>query len=358
MNYKDTLMWKEIGGYGLLDAALKENSAAVKEIAAQVKSKKIDVVYAVGRGTSDHALVYFKYLTEVTAGIPVALGACSVVTMYNGKLDLSHALVIGVSQSGRAEDVIGVIKNAKNSGAVTAVITNDKNSPLSKCADYSLYCACGEEKSVAATKTFTSQLFVLTMLANALGEGKYTGLIENLKDSLAKAFPAADEITDRLSAKIKDFDEGFVLARGASSALAFECGLKLQETSYMRMRAYHISDFYHGPMAMVTDGACVIVFVSRKDLDGKVTEERGADADRCIRQLLSLGADVHVITDDNELALKFPQADVNILPCAENEAEAVFFFALTAQTLACKTSCARGLNPDSPRALKKVTVTV
>lgn len=350
-------MWREIARSIQLDATYEANKAVLSDLVGVLKARRIKFVYAVGRGTSDHALIYFKYLAETLAGVPVALGACSVFTMYGGLPDLSQCLVLGVSQSGRAEDVIGVLRAAKAQGAVVAAVTNDEQSPMARLADHCLVCACGEEKSVAATKTFTAQLYLLTMLADAwAADHPLSQTARILPCRLAERFAEIDRLTDGLARRLTGVDEGFVLARGLSGAIAFECALKLQETSYMRMRAYHSSDFYHGPMAMVSSGTCVLAFYSGRDLRGRDIDARGKDIERFIGQMASSGAELTLITDDRRAAALCGNA-LLLQPFAD-EVEGVFAFALFAQMLACKVSCARGCDPDAPRALKKVTVTI
>ena len=178
---------------------------------------------------------------------------------------------------------------------------------------------------------------------------------QEIGDLLEKAVPAIDAATDPMAKDFVGADECFVLSRGVSSALAFECGLKLQETCYIRARAYHSSDFYHGPMAMIAEGTKVILFASKHSLHGG-DEVHRADCRKCAEKMCELGADLYIVTDDAE-AYEDLIAHIVESPGGECEAQTVFFFALAVQMLACKTSCGKGLSPDSPRALKKVTVT-
>ena len=214
-----------------------------------------------GRGTSDHALFYFKYLVEIMSEYTAGYVAPSVVTMYDGKVNFAGNLVLGCSQSGYAADVIAVIERANEQGAVTVAITNDTESPLAKAAKYHIYLNAGKEISVAATKTFSVQLYAMLNLACALAHrddltAKYAGLSEKI----AKFFKEANEFTDADADRLKTMKDGFCLARGLAYPIAFEGGLKLQETCYIRMRGYAMSDFYHEPMAMVNEGTQVVVY--------------------------------------------------------------------------------------------------
>ena len=354
MNYESTLMWKELNETPDIVSGLYQRNATVLErICAAVGSKAIASIYTVARGTSDHAMLYLKYLCETELGIPVASGAPSVVTLYGGAMRLENALVIGCSQSGKAADVLEVIRAANACGGITVSITNDESSPLAQTAQYHLYCDAGEEKSVAATKTFCSQLYLSMLLVSALkGERCDRQIGSMLKRARASLERAAFSLAERFV----DAKECFLLARGVSSAIAFECGLKLQETCYIRARAFHSSDFYHGPMAMIESGTKVIVFSSKHSLAGGSDELRREDDRKCAKKMRDLGADLYIITDQAE-AFQDIGATVLSIEGGKTEAETVFAFAMTIQMFACKVSCAKGLNPDVPRALNKVTIT-
>lgn len=361
MDYKSTLMWKEITQTPNVFKAFSGNNAQkIKSAAEEIKAKGIKHIYAVARGTSDHALMFFKYAMEIECGIPVTLGACSVVTLYEGALDLSGSLVIGCSQSGRAADVLEIIKLAKSQGAMTLSITNNEDSPLAAEAAYHLFCSAGEEKSVAATKTFSAQLFALLSLVAAV---KNSDKIQSALNGLAeKAAIDIEKIDTAASACAKDYmgmKSGFILSRGITYAIAFEAALKLQETSYIQMKGYATSDFFHGPMAMVSDKTPVLIFAAKYGFDnGALAKNHLDDQIKGIDKMIELGADTAVITDDSRLLEKYKgQAKFYLIPAGQSEYFTMFNFALFAQMLACKISCGIGNNPDSPRALNKVTVT-
>ena len=354
MKYTETLMWKELNEAPAVLKTLAQKNADVLQKIAQ-DAKNVTGIYTAARGTSDHAMIYLKYLAESILGLPTASGAPSVATMYEGKLNLKNYLVIGCSQSGKAADVMEIVRAGNDCGAVTVAITNDEPSPLAKLAKYHLCCFAGEEKSVAATKTFSCQLYLSLLLVNALA-GKDGACIGEIGTLLENALSSIDKATDSMAKDFVEAQECFVLSRGVSSALAFECGLKLQETCYIRARAYHSSDFYHGPMAMIGNGTKVILFASAHSLCGASEEVHRADCRKCAEKMCELGADLYIVTDDDE-AYEDLLAHIVKVPGGKSEAQTVFFFALTAQMLACKTSCGKGLSPDSPRALKKVTVT-
>ena len=152
MDYKQTLMWKELNQTPeVINNLAKSNVEALESIFKAFFSRKINSIYVAARGTSNHALIFFEYLMEVNCGIPVTLGYPGVITLYNGKLNLCNCLVIGCSQSGEAADALSVIDRGNSQGALTVAITNYVDSPMAKAANFHLELFAGEEKSVAAT---------------------------------------------------------------------------------------------------------------------------------------------------------------------------------------------------------------
>lgn len=354
MDYKSSLMWKELNETPKILAGLREvNASALSEMRKAVQAADIGCICAAARGTSSHAMLFFRYLIECRLGIPFSVCAPSAVTIYGAKMRYENTFVIGCSQSGRAADVMEVLAAANRCGAVTAAITNDEHSPLAKSAQYHLYCNAGEEKSVAATKTFCSQLYLSLLLADAFGAKTD---IREIAEFLARAMPSLDAATDGMAKDFLRAEGCFILGRGLSSSLAFECGLKLQETCYIRARAYCSSDFYHGPMAMVEEGTKIILFASKHSISSETEQAHREDYIRCAKKMEELGADLYIITDD-EQSFRSMNVHVELVPGGKTEAETAFCFALAAQMLACKVSCGKGLSPDSPRALQKVTVT-
>lgn len=350
MDYKSTYMWKEINeACAPIRAFRAANAATIASIVKDVEKKGVSNIDLAARGTSDHALMYFKYVVETLAGYTAAYVAPSVVTMYDGKVNYGKDLVIGCSQSGHAADVIAVIERANAQGAVTVAVTNDDTSPLAHAAKYHLYLGAGKEISVAATKTFTLQLYALLSLAVALAHKP--DMYADVADKLEKWMAEADALTTAEAKRICGMKDGFALARGITYAIAFESSLKLQETCRIRMRAYAMSDFYHGPMQMVDEGTHVLIYAPGSD-----NEELVADRKKCIEKMLSFKADVTLVTDSPELA-KYKDAHVSLLSALGDEYEVMFAFAVFAQQLACKISVAKGLDPDNPPALNKITIT-
>lgn len=359
MKHTETLMWKEINEtpriFGEIQAA---NESVMSELVKAIKQGTAKNFVAAARGTSDHALIYFKYVLEVNSEYTVGLSAPSVVTLYKGKINYANSIVIGCSQSGKAADVLEVIKRGNEQGAITIAVTNDPESPMAKEAKFHLCCSAGLESSVAATKTFSAQLFIMLWLSAELSENKEDlMLLKNLKQEIEKVIPQIDAQTTKYADKFKDMKSGFVLSRGVTYPIALEATLKLQETCYIQMKGYAGSDFYHGPMAMVNENTPVIIYCAENQGDGEMKNTVRADQIKCIEKMISLKAPVLLVTNDVLLTGKFGKCNDALLNFSVPEEVCMFAFALFAQMFACKISCAIGNNPDSPRALNKVTIT-
>lgn len=327
------------------------NAEKIKALVAEAKKRGIRNVTIAARGTSDHAAIYGQYLLAIAAGIPCGLATPSAVSRYGADIDYSGHLVIGVSQSGMAEDVLLVIEDAKRHGALTASVTNNESSPLAKAVDFSLFCNAGPETSIAATKTFTSQLYIMAALAAEWGGDK----------SLEKALGTLPEITEKvlsdmpsalepIAEKYKDLSAASILGRGLLYPIALEGALKILETNKIKMRGYAVSDFHHGPKAQIGKGDLAIILAC----DGKTYD----DEKEICRELLSVGGEVIVITDKKD---DFGGATVLTVPSSDYkypDAVTAFCCAITLQLLALKLTEVRGIDPDASEVLKKVTVTV
>ena len=173
MNYSQTLMWKELNeSPRIFNEIQAVNAEVMSKLVKAIKSSNVKNFVAAARGTSDHALTFFKYVLEVNSEYTVGLSAPSVITLYKGKINYANSIVIGCSQSGEAADVLEVIKKGNEQGAITISVTNNTDSPIAKEAKYHLYCNAGLESSVAATKTFSAQLYILLWLAAEISKNQ------------------------------------------------------------------------------------------------------------------------------------------------------------------------------------------
>ena len=265
-----------------------------------------------------------------------------------GKLDLSSQLVIGVSQSGKAADVLEVIKRGNDDGAITVAVTNDEDSPLAKEARYHLYCNAGEEKSVAATKTFTAQAMLLARIVERVtGDRDLKAELDAAAGLAAESLTKETEIAAASKRFISDRD-CYVLGRGMIYGLVLEASLKLQETTYIRSKSYASSDFHHGPFAVMDEGTKAILIAPN--------DESAADTLEMAKKLKSVKADVTLITNATEKFAGLYNADITTGKSA-GKYNSFFAFAPVVQLFACTLAAAKGMSPDNPRGLKKVTIT-
>jgi len=332
-------------------AALERTIAAergkIARLGQSLEQKDIDLIVLVARGSSDNAALFGRYLLEITTGIPVSLSAPSVHTLYDAKLNLKHALVIGVSQSGEGEDINLVLENARACGAFTIGITNEPSSSMTKLVDEVLLMHGGKERSVAATKTFTGQMMLFYMLASALakdGCGIECEAIPNLAARALEQKPAIVELVQRYVF----MENCVVVGRGLAYANAYEFALKLMETCYVVAERFSSADFLHGPVAMIERHFPVFLFAppgvmlkGTKDL---------------IERLRELRADTLVITGDLDAAAKCTRSI--IMPREIDEFLAPIPYIIPAQLFAALLADAKGLDPDKPRSLSKVTRTL
>ncbi len=331
-----------------LSTVIDNNIDTVREIVAKAKAAGVNGIYFAARGTSDHACVYAQYLFGVFAGIPCTLGTPSVFTKYGAHVNLKGMLVVGVSQSGRAEDVLAVLESAKADGAITVAVTNNTDSPMAKCAEYHLYCGCGHEASIAATKTFTTQMMLLGTLAAVWAEND--ALIEEMRGVSAKAAELLDTKYDEietLAEKYQNIPGAILLGRGISYCIALEGALKMLETNKLKMKGYPTSDFHHGPIAQVKPGDLIFV-ISPK---GKTSDDSAA----VIEKLLAVDADVIVVTNDASEAPAGTRALV--LPDTGSEFTFTYMAVMFFQLMACCMTIVRGIDPDKAGVINKITIT-
>ena len=324
------------------------NKETLEALAKELNDRKIKHAVLAARGSSDHAAIYGQYLFGIYKGVVSSLATPSALTLYGAALDLSQDVVIGISQSGRAADVLAYVEKANQDGGVTVAVTNNLDSPLAKTAKYHLYINAGLEESVAATKTFTAQLYLLALLA-AYWSGDQA-LLTSLRDVPALLEGSIDGILKDAQVKTERYRymvDGFVLGRGYNYPIAREMALKTQETCYVKMQGHAISDFYHGPLAQVHSEVPVIILAP----SGQALN----DAREMVAKISELAAQVLLVTDDKAFASEVENSV--LLPKAASEAAGVFFFTVFAQAFAQYLSVSKGLNPDNPRSLNKVTIT-
>ena len=325
---------------------IHESMSATESVVKAIKAFDPAYVCIAARGTSDNAARYAQYLFGNMLGLPVMLAAPSLHTIYGTPPNLSKALVIGISQSGEAEDVRRVLQDAREQGALTLAVTNFEESPMAQTAQYHLPLLAEEELSVAATKTYTAQLTVVAMLATLLADDDST--LETLK-----SLPKIAEDTLKLTETIPDWadryrymDKFIVLGRGFNYATAFEISLKVKELTYISSEGYSEADFRHGPIAVVNSGFPVMLVAPQ----GKVFPQM---ADMLVK-LKSLKAETLIISNDADL---LSQATKPLPIPTVPEWLSPIVSVIPGQVFAMQQAMARGYEVDKPRGLSKVTIT-
>jgi len=339
---------KEIREQPRVLASLKEkNRSALSALARELKEKNINNIYFAARGTSDHACVYAQYLFGIVMGIPCTLGTPSIFTQYGTDIKFNNSLVVGVSQSGRAEDVNYVLEAANKQGMVTLAITNYEDSLLANTAKYHLFCNAGEEKSIAATKTFTAQMYLLASLcAEWSGNNELINALDAIPSQLDDALSYLPTQIEGVVSSLLEYDGAVVLGRGISYPIALEGALKILETNKMKVKGYPISDFYHGPVAQLHENDLAFVLAQ----GGLMLE----DAKKMIVKLDSVGARTIVITDEPEVCGKNTLVLIKNTGC---EFTMSFILALAMQLVALKLVLAKGIDPDKSNVIAKITIT-
>lgn len=330
-----------------LERTIAEERAKIIKLGNTIKARDIDVIVLVARGSSDNAALFGRYLLEITTGIPVSLSAPSVHTMYGARLRLDHALVIGVSQSGEGEDINRVLENARRGGAYTVGITNEPDSAMTRLVDEALFTHGGRERSVAATKTFTGQMLLFYMLAAELAQRTPEFSYEAIPEFVARAVEQKPAIVE-LVQRYVFMENCVVVGRGLAYANAYELALKLMETCYVVAERFSSADFLHGPLAMVERHFPVILFAPPGVMLPGVKS--------LIERLRELKADTLAITGDLDAAALCSRSIM--MPREIDEFLAPIPYIVPGQLFAALLAEAKGLDPDAPRSLSKVTRTL
>ncbi len=341
-------MLREIGQQpAVLEKTINAEQKKLNKIGRFLANRDVNLIVLVARGSSDNAAQFGRYLLETVTGIPVSLSAPSVFTLYKAKLRLDHALVVGVSQSGEGSDVNEVLKNAKKSGAFTLGITNNGKSAIARVSDETLLIHAGKEKSVAATKTYTGQMLHFYLLANSLAPSRKRISIERIPEFADRALGLSPKIRGLVERYIF-MENCVVVGRGLNYGNSFELALKLMETCYVVAERFSSADFFHGPLAIVERRFPIIMLAPM----GKTKVSNL----RLLKRLKELNADCFSITNDRQIA------DLSsthlLMPADIDEFLSPIPFIIPGQLFVAMLSEAKGLNPDLPRSLSKITKTV
>lgn len=317
----------------VIQKQLELNGTIVKEIARKLVFLNPKMVMIIGRGSSDHAGVFAKYLIEIELNIPTCSAAPSVSSIYKKQLKLDSALVIVISQSGRSPDIIEQAKMAKSGGAYCIAIVNDETSPLKDIVDQVLPIRAGKEVSVAATKSYLATLSALVHLIAVWSKNRalYASLKE-LPTVLQKV--TANEI-QLLPSDFEHIDNMVVLSRGISFGIAKEIALKLKEVCSIHAEAFSSAEFLHGPITLVEKGLHILNCDVKDECEESHREQ------------------INGIIERNGQIVLLDQAGLKTHPRL-----APLLILLRFYIDIANVSVALGLNPDAPKGLKKVTQTL
>ena len=342
-----------------IERTLKGEWRGVQKLRTLLSERRPRFIVLAARGTSDNAAQFGRYLLEITTGIPVSLAAPSVYTLYGANIDLKDSLVVAISQSGESTDTNLVLERAKAAGALTIGITNEPDSTLAHLAEHVFLVRAGKEKSVAATKTYTGQIFLFYLLAYALGAAIHLDDLKRLPELAAAALEMEPEIQAR-SERYRFMQHAVVIARGLNYANSFEFALKLMETCYIVAERFSSADLLHGPIAMLDASFPAFVFAPAGVTWGTTRELLG--------KLAAIKAVTLVLTDRSNkevgqlkgfensiLSIGVSLAKKSLIP---HELFTPIPYIVPAQLFAASLAEVKGLNPDKPRTLSKVTQTL
>lgn len=354
MGLRDEILEQPAVAAWLLGPGRAPIDAIADAISGRIASRELDTVVIAARGTSDHAAVYAQYLFGARLRLPVALATPSLTSLYGVELRLDRALVIGISQSGRSPDIVGAVAAGRRQGAPTIAITNDPVSDLAEVAEHVIDLGAGEERAVAATKTYTAELLSVALLVAAiemrLDPGQKTTDPEPALASVPAAIEAAlatEAQAEAVARHLARHKRLVVVGRGFEYATARELALKLKELAQVAADPYSAADFLHGPLALVSAGFPLVAIAP--------SGPTAADLDALLDRLGELDVD-RIILSDRPEAVALGSIGI-LLPAGLPEWLRPIATIVPAQLLALHLAVARGLDPENPRWIRKVTLT-
>jgi glucosamine--fructose-6-phosphate aminotransferase (isomerizing) len=321
---------------------LEKSESALAEAGAALAALDPAFLTTVARGSSDHAAAFLKYAVELAAGVPVASLGPSIASIYGARLKLAKSASISISQSGKSPDIVAMANSVREGGALAIAITNTAGSPLAKASDHAIDIRASVEKSVAATKTFVASAVAgLAILGHWIGDATLLAALKELPEHFSRAI-ACDWMD--VAGALGKANSLFILGRGPSAAIANEAALKFKETSGMHAEAYSAAEVMHGPMALVGKGFPVLALAARDKSEASMID--------AANQLADKGGAVFVTSQLTTRATPLPFAATGH-PLTDPLALIVSFYGFI-EAFARH----RGLNPDEPRHLRKVTETL
>ena len=331
----------------VLARLIDEQWESIESIAKEIGRRSVRYVIVAARGTSDNAARYGQYLLGAYNRLPVGLATPSLFSIYNQPPRLEDGLVIGISQSGQSPDIVAVLEEGQRQGAPTLAVTNDPDSPLAAQADYVVPLHAGEERAVAATKTYTAQLTALALLSCTLGDDPdRLEALRRVPLAVERVLAGEERIAEAVE-RYRYMETCVVLGRGYNYATAFEIALKLKELNSLIAESYSPADFMHGPIAVVASGFPSLVIAP----SGKMFDTM---RDFTL-ELKSRGAELLIISDRQDLLAE--AVTPLLLPEGVSEWLSPIVCVVPGQLFAYHLTLAKGYDPDHPQGLQKVTLT-
>jgi glucosamine--fructose-6-phosphate aminotransferase (isomerizing) len=320
---------------------LAHDATLYATLGADLRRAAPRALVTIARGSSDHAASYVGYLVMARLGVLVTSLPMSLITLYPPRLASEGLVVLAFSQSGQSPDVVDPIGFFRERGARTVALVNDAASPLARAAQWVLPLRAGAERSIAATKSCIAQMVGGARLIAAWQDD---ATLAGALDTLPTALERAAQYTWQSAVEVlANAERMFVIGRGTGLALAAETALKLKEVCGLQAEAFSGAEVRHGPMALVESGFPMLVLAPRGPAQPGLLELADDMRRRGARVLLA--APNSVAHADLPLAIT---DDVDLDPIAALQSVYVMAEALAR---------ARGLDPDQPRHLAKVTRT-
>jgi len=330
-----------------IQATLDAEREHIADFAEQLRQCDIRRVLLAARGTSENAATFARYLFGVNNHVLVGNASASLFTVYGVEMDLSDTLVLGISQSGRASDVVELLEQTRPHAALTAAVTNTAESPICHVAQIKLLTHADREQSIPATKTYTTALAVLHQLSAYWAQDtKMIDSIQQVPQLMAQVFAQEDHIRQR-SERYRYLETASVLARGLDLCTAQETALKFAECSQIVSSAYSAASFMHGPIAALGKDVLSVLIAPQGQALGSMLEVAMALEER--------NAETLVISNEPSL-LEIADVPIEIPPMPEHISPLVTIIA--GQLLAYHIALHKRLNPDQPPGRRKVTYTM
>jgi glutamine---fructose-6-phosphate transaminase (isomerizing) len=324
------------------------NLAGLDEAATELRGRGIRLIRMAAHGSSDNAASYGVYAFALLAGLTAFRDSISLTVYFGAEIDLRDSCLLGVSQSGRTPDVVDYLEGGRKRGAFTLAVTNDLGSPLAAAADAAIPILAGEERAVAATKTYTAQVATLGLLAaHVAGQGeRYADGLRETAEAIRLWLPDVEQRVAPLAAELAAVERMVVVGRGAALATAREVALKLFETCRVAATPLTATDLAHGPVAALDD-LFPLWAIADDDAGLPTVVEAVARAASAGARTIVTGPAARAVPHASD-AIPVPAAALALLEPLVSIVPGQLFAAALAR--------AKGLDPDHPAGLAKVTL--